>query len=551
MLLVYGPRSTDYDFGPGHPLTPRRFGPGIDLLRAVGAEPALAPEPATDEELRWCHERRYIEAVRRTSTAPYGPSAAGIGEGGDDPPFAGMHEASAAVAGGSIRAMEAILRGDVEHAYHPGGGLHHAMADRASGFCIYNDPALAIARARRDGLRVMYIDLDVHHGDGVQALHWTDSGVMTFSIHESGRTLFPGSGFADEVGEGSAAGTSVNVALPAGTGEAAWLDALRTLLPELAATFGPDVIVSQHGADSHAWDPLANLAITTTAHGAAARLVDCLAHRHAGGRWLATGGGGYDAYRVVPRTWALIWLAGAHREVPRETPLAWRERWAAEAARYGQAALPATFDDSPDAGEVLDPRTQDRARAVAAEVRAALVPRLVREATDRGWWEPRVSVGLARADDRPATADASSATTASHEDATPTVVSALDRATWDGLRLVPRVVAPFDPVLAHGIVANAIEAGATVSAAVVDGSLVIGLVLRLGADLLAVGVAPAWRRQGLASALVGSLGDGHLAIEWTVAERDVIEPLDVADRRDVARRLADRWARRSPLPSAT
>lgn len=143
MLVVFGPRSTDFDFGPGHPLTPRRFGPGIDLLRAVGAEPGLAPEPAPDEELLWCHAQRYLDVVKRFSVDPLGFPEAGIGQGGDCPPFAGMHEASAAVAGGSLRAVEAILRGDVEHAQHPGGGLHHAMPDRASGFCIYDDPALA------------------------------------------------------------------------------------------------------------------------------------------------------------------------------------------------------------------------------------------------------------------------------------------------------------------------------------------------------------------------------------------------------------------------
>src|SRR5436189_766188 len=156
-LLVYGPLSATYDFGPAHPLTPRRFGPGIDLLRSVGAEPGLAPEPATDDELLLIHSRRYLEVVRRFSETDPGwmEAEAGIGYGGDDPPFLGMHDAAAAVAGGSIRAMESILRGDVDHAFHPGGGLHHAMPGRASGFCIYNDPALAIARARQDGLRVL------------------------------------------------------------------------------------------------------------------------------------------------------------------------------------------------------------------------------------------------------------------------------------------------------------------------------------------------------------------------------------------------------------
>ncbi|MHB8460042.1 MAG: arginase family protein, partial [Candidatus Limnocylindrales bacterium] len=178
-LLVFGPRSTTYDFGPGHPLSPERFGPGIDLLRAVGAEPGLAPEPATDDELARCHDRRYIATVRTFATDPDRPPAAGIGPGGDDPPFLGMHDAAAAVAGGSLAAMAAILDGRVEHAFHPGGGLHHAMRDRASGFCIYDDPAIAIDLARRAGQRVLYVDLDVHHGDGVEAIHAADPGVLT------------------------------------------------------------------------------------------------------------------------------------------------------------------------------------------------------------------------------------------------------------------------------------------------------------------------------------------------------------------------------------
>jgi len=267
-LLVFGPRSLDYDFGPSHPLTPRRFGPGIDLLRAVGAKPGLAPEPATDDELLRCHTTRYLEVVKGfSSELDHGwiEPQAGIGPGGDDPPFQGMHDAAAAVAGGSIRAIEGILRGEVQHAFHPGGGLHHAMPSLASGFCVYNDPALAIARARHEGLRVLYVDLDVHHGDGVEAIHAHDPGVITVSFHESGRYLFPGTGFADEIGDGKAAGTIVNVPLGPETGEEAWLAAVNSVVPELAAAFGPDLIVSQHGADSHAWDPLAHLRNTTTA----------------------------------------------------------------------------------------------------------------------------------------------------------------------------------------------------------------------------------------------------------------------------------------------
>jgi acetoin utilization protein AcuC len=377
-LLVYGPRSTTYDFGPAHPLTPRRFGPGISLLETLGAVPGLAPEPATDDELAWVHEEPYINMVRKYSRQPVEARGMGIGPG-DTPAFAGMHEASAAVAGGSLRAMEAILRGDVLHAFHPGGGLHHAMRARASGFCVYDDVALAIARARRDGHRVMYIDLDVHHGDGVQAIHWADPGVLTVSIHESGFSLFPGTGFADEVGGAGAEGSKVNIALDPGTGELGWVEALEIALPALAKAFRPDVIVSQHGADAHAWDPLAHLRVTTTAMGRAAHLVDSLAHLHTGGRWLATGGGGYDVYRVVPRAWAHVWLAQAHGKPLGDLAPAWRERWAEDAAHHGQSPIPTTLDDEPNAGlprgpmdEKLDARAAAAAEAVVTRALALL-----------------------------------------------------------------------------------------------------------------------------------------------------------------------------------
>ncbi len=392
-LLVFGPRSLAYDFGPSHPLTPRRFGPGIDLLRELGAEPGLAPEPASDAELLLCHSARYIATVKRHSeldTDPWAEPEAGIGVS-DNPPFHGMHDAAAAVAGGSIRAVEAILRGDLTHAFHPGGGLHHAMPSRASGFCIYDDPALAIARARQEGLRVLYVDLDVHHGDGVEAIHRDDPGVLTISFHESGRYLFPGSGPVSEVGDGAAAGSVVNVPFEPATGEGAWLSAVESLLPELASAFGPDIIVSQHGCDTHASDPLAHLNVTTTAMGSAARLVDAVAHRWAGGRWLATGGGGYGVYRVVPRAWAHVWLAAAHREIPDRLPEAWLSRWSEEAARYGDRALPMTFDDPPNAGLPFDTAQRDaeaRSTAIAALARQLGVPRLLREAVDRGWWSP-------------------------------------------------------------------------------------------------------------------------------------------------------------------
>ncbi len=545
-LLVFGPRSITYDFGPEHPLTPRRFGPGIELLRSVGAEPGLAPEPARDEDLLLAHSARYVATVKRLSEDPLGPPEMGIGRGGDDPAFPGMHEAAASVADGSLRAIEAILRGDVEHAFHPGGGLHHAMRERASGFCIYNDPALAIARARRDGLRVLYLDFDVHHGDGVQALHLDDPGVMTVSFHESGRYLFPGSGYANELGWGTAAGTSVNLPFQPPTGERPWIAAVRALVPALAAAFGPDLIVSQHGADSHAFDPLAHMLVTTTAMGEAARITDAVAHRYASGRWLATGGGGYDAYRVVPRSWSLVWLAGAHRDAPLETPRAWRERWADEAAEYFQAPLPETFDDPPNAGL---PVSTDQQRAEAAStstvslVRQVVLPRLLRTAIDERWWSPseRRTAGDIPATESVPTID-------------PTILTDLTAAQIERLDLASRVIAPVDRAEAHALLVAAAGDGARVIGAVA-GSTIVGAAVLWPArphpsevlppwDVLALGVAPAFRGQRLATALLGAAvetvaGDPVVAGSG-VAERDPIEPLSVETRTGIARRLFDR-----------
>ena len=370
-LVVYGEASLAYDFGPEHPLTPRRFPPSIDLLRTLGAGTFAPPQPASDEELLRLHTARYVDTVKRFAHDPWRPPAMGIGTG-DCPPFDDMHDASATVAGGSIAAIDWILAGEGSHAFHPGGGLHHAFPERASGFCIYNDVALAVARARDAGHRVLYVDLDVHHGDGTQALFWDDSHVLTFSVHESGLSLFPGTGFVDELGTGAAEGTAVNVPLAAYSGDASWVPIVRDALPALAEAFRPTFIVSQHGCDSHAYDPLAHLRLTTRAYRMATVLIDELAHRFCDGRWLATGGGGYDAYRVVPRSWALVWLAQAHREPSGEIDSGWIERWSAEAARYGQAPLPEPLldaedwlgDDPPDL-VAANRRTADRALSAA------------------------------------------------------------------------------------------------------------------------------------------------------------------------------------------
>lgn len=570
-LLVFGPRSLDYGFGQGHPLTPLRFGPGIDLLRQVGAVPALAPEPASDDDLRRVHGAEYIATVRRLSADPAAGGSMGIGHS-DNPAFAGMHEAAAAVAGGSLAAMEAILRGDAVHAHHPGGGLHHAMPARASGFCVYNDVALAVVLARSAGLRVMYVDLDVHHGDGVQAVTYRDPGVLTLSLHESGRYLFPGTGDIDELGEGAAAGTAVNMPFEPYAGETSWLAAVRGLLPSLAAVFGPDLVVSQHGADTHRSDPLAHLQVTTAGMAEGARHVDAIAHRWAGGRWLATGGGGYDAYRVVPRAWALTWLAAAHREPPEMVPAAWRDRWEAEAQAFGTPRMPRLFLDPPLDDPGLDggmASADARSLETLARVRAAVLPRLVHEAEDRGWWRPALAWAGRTLDVAPgAPADRGSGT----RDPLPVVAAAADPGTrprvqalaageLDRLALAPRTVAPVDPADARSLLSAALRDGARVVAAV-TGDVIVGAAVAAPSAalpatevLLAVGVAPAFRRAGLGRALLAAVVDGcppgtAMEARIGVAERDVIDPLPLGARLAIARRLLDGAGfKLGPVPS--
>lgn len=286
-----------------------------------------APELATDVELFSVHSREYVEAVRRVSQDPSASEEdRGLGTE-DDPAFAGMHEASARLAGGSLLAAESILSGQAVRAVNFSGGLHHAARGKASGFCVYNDVALAIQKLLDGGVqRVVCIDVDAHHGDGTQSIFWNDPRVMTISLHESGLTLFPGTGFANETGGPDALGTAVNVALPAFTGDAAWLRAFHAVVPQLVGAFNPEVIVSQHGCDSHRLDPLTHLNLSVDGQREAASAVASLAARYCESRWIATGGGGYDVTGVVPRAWSHLIGIVTQRPVPLSTPVpeAWR-----------------------------------------------------------------------------------------------------------------------------------------------------------------------------------------------------------------------------------
>ena len=330
--VAWDDRLVGYDFGPGHPLAPIRVELTMALARAFGVldfdnVEILPVVAATDDELTLVHTADYVDAVRTAGTTLRADLAHGLGTA-DDPLFAGMHEVTSLVAGATLAAARAVHEGRHEHAVNVAGGLHHAMASMASGFCIYNDPAIAIAWLLAQGVeRVAYVDIDVHHGDGVQAAFWDDPRVLTISLHESGRTLFPGTGFPDEVGGAGAQGYAVNVALPAGTGDDGWLRALNAVVLPLVRAFSPTYLVTQHGCDSHALDPLANLLVTVDGQRRAHATLHGLAHEVCEGRWIATGGGGYELVRVVPRTWThlLAEAAGRPIEPDSETPEGWRD----------------------------------------------------------------------------------------------------------------------------------------------------------------------------------------------------------------------------------
>lgn len=313
-------------------MDPVRLALTRSLVGALGLDrdvEVVAAKAAGESTLRLVHREDYIDAVRAASADPESADQSyGLGTI-DDPAFTGMHEVSALIAGQSVGAAEAVWRGEALHAVNFAGGLHHAMPGAASGFCVYNDAALAVARLLELGAeRVAYIDVDVHHGDGVQAAFWEDPRVLTISLHEHPRTLFPQTGWPEETGAPSAEGSAVNVALPAGTGDAGWLRAFHAVVPELIAEFRPQVLVTQHGADTHFEDPLAHLAVSLDAQRAVQVACHELAHEHADGRWVALGGGGYAVVEVVPRSWSHLVGIAAGRPVEPTAPVPdeWRRQ---------------------------------------------------------------------------------------------------------------------------------------------------------------------------------------------------------------------------------
>ena len=348
--LVWTDELARYRFRPGHPLDPRRLELTVGLIRAMDLvgdadRPIIPPREATEEELRTVHDADYIEAVQVVSSDPWMRVDRRFGLGTDDVPVVPhMHEMSRSVVGSTLKAAELVASGEVTRAMAPAGGLHHAHPAAASGFCVYNDLAVAIRWLQREhGMRVLYIDFDAHHGDGVQDIFYEDPDVLTVSIHESGLYLFPATGFIDELGEGDGHGSSANIPLEAQTENESFLASFDAVVPELADAFQPDIIVLQSGCDAHVLDPLTHLRCTTSLFEELTRRVVTLAERHAQGRIVATGGGGYAIHEVVPRAWTLVWATLCGVEAPDDIPIEWLDRVRTEAT----ADLPTTLRDPP------------------------------------------------------------------------------------------------------------------------------------------------------------------------------------------------------------
>ncbi len=328
--VVYDESLTVYDFGPTHPMNPVRVDLTISLAGQLGVLdrlPQVVAPDATEDDLVTVHDPALIEAVMATSENPaMADLAFGLGSE-DNPTFVNMHRAARHVVGASIEAARQVWTGQVDHAANIAGGLHHAMPDRASGFCVYNDVAVAIRWLLANGAKkVAYVDVDAHHGDGVEKIFYDDPRVLTISLHETGQMLFPGTGFPADLGGPEALGSAVNVALPPGTSDAGWLRAFHAVVPPLLREFAPDVLVTQQGCDSHRDDPLAHLALSVDGQRASYLALHDLAHEVADGRWVALGGGGYAVVEVVPRAWThlLAAVSGTPLSLELATPEAWR-----------------------------------------------------------------------------------------------------------------------------------------------------------------------------------------------------------------------------------
>ncbi|TFG07124.1 MAG: acetoin utilization protein AcuC [Promethearchaeota archaeon] len=334
VCLMFTEEYNRYNFGPRHPLRPLRIMLTYSLMDKLGLIKherlvKMAPRLATREELEMVHSSDYVSTVKKLSDNPEDkkikPYLYGLGPG-DNPIFKGMYEASALVCGASLVAAEKVWEeNDFDYAFNPAGGLHHATKNKASGFCIFNDIAVAIKHLQKlkKDIRIAYLDIDCHHGDGVQWLFYDDPNVLTISLHESGKFLFPGTGETNEIGEGLGNGYSINFPLLPGTDNKMYLKIFRACIPKILEAYSPDILVTQLGVDTHFNDPLTQLGLSIDVYRHLGQTIKTCAKEYCNDKWLAVGGGGYQM-TVVPRAWTIFLAKMLDVELENELPESWR-----------------------------------------------------------------------------------------------------------------------------------------------------------------------------------------------------------------------------------
>ena len=346
---MYSPELTRNILREDHVLRPMRLRLVYELLQAYGVferpdAVVIEPRVATEQELMTFHGRDYVESVQAFSRGEdlHRQHRYGFSDWGDNPISEGMYEAAALAAGASLVAAESVWNGEADVVFNAGGGYHHAGPDFASGFCVFNDAVIAILRLLALGAeRVAYIDIDAHHGDGVQNSFYASNRVLTISIHQSGHTLFPGTGETSEMGEEAGVGYAVNLPLAPATHNEAYRQVLENAVAPLIRAFNPDVLVTQQGIDTHIDDPLTHLRLTSAGHTSAVAALGALSP----GKWLAMGGGGYDL-SAVARCWAMDFAVMAGVELPDDIPGSYQEAYGLKQLRDAPAPDLLEADDA-------------------------------------------------------------------------------------------------------------------------------------------------------------------------------------------------------------
>ncbi len=370
--FIYSDAYFDFDYGPTHPLKIIRLKLTYELIRAYGLLklPSVQFIPtmkADEQDLARFHSQEYLDALKQASDSRLHGSSISHGLGpGDNPVFPGLFDWSLWATGATLQAADFVSEGKGEVAFNIAGGLHHAHESRASGFCYVNDPVIGILRLLEQGKRVLYLDIDAHHGDGVQKAFYHTNQVMTISFHESGATLFPGSGFETEIGEGAGEGYSVNVPFPPYTGDEMYCWAFEEVVPPLIHGFMPDVVVTELGVDTFYSDPLTNLHLTIKGYEKILRRIKTLC-KH----WVALGGGGYDISNVA-RAWTLAWAIMNGVELEEELP----ESYLAKAAKVGLRDRRLREEPEPPASEYRRDM-EEEVKRVVAYIKETIFPKVI------------------------------------------------------------------------------------------------------------------------------------------------------------------------------